>query len=180
MPKPRLFHVSEEAGITGFEPRPAPSPDSGVTGEAVWAVAESHLVNYLTPRDCPRITFGAGPATTEADRARFLFGARRVVAIEAEWLLKLQAATLHVYEMPAGTFDEALPEAGYWISRERVEPIGVEVKTDLVRALLAAGAEIRLLQDFWPLRDAVVGSSLEFSIIRTRHARPRNAGAQDG
>ena len=81
--KPRLFHVSEEAGIVRFEPRPAPSPDAGVEGDAVWAVAQSHLVNFLTPRDCPRITFRAGPDTSEADRARFLAGAERVVAFEA-------------------------------------------------------------------------------------------------
>ena len=84
MAKPRLFHVSEEVGIGRFELRPPPSPDAGVVGDAVWAVAESHLVNYLTPRDCPRITFRAGPDTSDADKARFLAGAERVVAFEED------------------------------------------------------------------------------------------------
>ena len=55
---PRLFHVSEDPTIARFEPRPVASPDSGVTGDAVWAVAESHLPNYLLPRDCPASASG--------------------------------------------------------------------------------------------------------------------------
>ena len=173
MPKPRLFHVSEEAGIARFEPRPVPSPDSGVAGEAVWAVAQSHLVNFLTPRDCPRITFGLGPETTEADAARFLFGARRVVAFEATWLERVRTCRLFIYEMPPESFEIALPEAGYWISRQAVQPIGCREETDLVAAIGREGGEARVLQEFWSLCDAVAASSLEFSIIRKRNAAPR-------
>lgn len=174
MTGPRLFHVSETGGIARFEPRPPPAPDAGVTADAVWAVDQAHLVNYLTPRDCPRIAYRAGPETTDEDRERFLTGAEVVVAIEHAWLPRLQAGQLHVYEMPPATFELALPEAGYWISRTGVTPRGCELKTDLAEALLAAGAEVRLLQDFWPLADAVAGSSLEFSIIRKRNAAPRS------
>lgn len=171
MSKPRLFHVSDTSGIARFEPRPPPSPDAGVTAEAVWAVAQSHLVNYLTPRNCPRIAYRAGPQTSEEDRDRFLTGAQVVVAIEAAWLARLQAATLYVYDMPPATFELTLPEAGYWISRRGVTPLGCDVKSDLVAALTAAGAELRLLRDFWPLAEAVAASSLEFSILRKRNAR---------
>lgn len=170
---PRLFHVSEEAGIAQFAPRPPPSTDAGVTGDCVWAVDEDHLVNYLLPRDCPRITYGRGPQTTEADAERFLMGARWVVAFEAAWLERVKACTLRVYEMPVETFDLALGEAGYWISREAVIPLAERVVTDLIATLLEAGAEVRVLQDFWPLSDAVAASSLEFSIIRKRNAFPR-------
>lgn len=173
MPKPRLFHVSETPEIARFEPRPPPSADAGVTADAVWAVAGSHLVNYLTPRDCPRIAYRAGPETTQEDRERFLLGAKVVVAIEAGWLARLRAARLFVYEMPPATFDLALPEAGYWISRTGVTPLRCETRTDLLAALIAAGAEVRLLHDFWPLAEAVADSSLEFSIIRKRNAAPR-------
>lgn len=177
MRKPRLFHVSEEAGMVRFEPRPPPSPDAGVEGDAVWAVAQSHLVNFLTPRDCPRITFRAGPDTSEADRAQFLAGAARVVAFEQEWLERVRTCTLHVYETPPATFEEALPEAGYWISREAVTPLGVEVVGDLLRALSRTGAEVRILTDFWPLYDAVAASTLQFSILRKRNASPRRSEA---
>jgi hypothetical protein len=177
MPNPRLFHVSEEAGIGRFEPRPPPSPDAGVVGDAVWAVAESHLANFLTPRDCPRIAFRAGPDTSEHDKARFLAGAERVVAFEKDWLPRVRACTLYLYDMPQETFTEALPEAGYWISREAVTPIGVVAQADLMAALAQAGAEVRILDDFWPLADAVAASTLQFSILRKRNARPRRSGA---
>lgn len=175
--KPRLFHVSEEAGIGRFEPRPPPSPDAGVEGDAVWAVAQSHLVNFLTPRDCPRIAFRAGPNTTGGDKARFLAGAERVVAFEEDWLERVRACTLYLYDMPPRTFEEALPDAGYWISREAVTPTGVVAQSDLMAALAAAGADVRILDDFWPLADAVAASSLQFSILRKRNAKPRSSGA---
>lgn len=169
MSKPRLFHVSEEGGIVRFEPR----PNYRVAGEMVWAVDEAHLVNFLTPRDCPRITYGRGPSTTEADAARWLGEARRVVAFEAAWLERLRATTLFIYEMPPATFEPELAEAGYWISCEPVSPIAVREERDLLAALAAAGAEVRVLQDFWPLCDAVASSTLEFSIIHKDRAEPR-------
>lgn len=172
----RLFHVSEEAGIGRFAPRPVPSPDSGVEGLAVWAVAESHLPNYLLPRDCPRICFRAGPGSTQADRRRFRIGARRVVAVEAASLDRVRACSLTIYEMPPDTFEAALPEAGYWISRAAVAPLAARTVVDGLAELAATGTEVRVLQDFWRLYDAVTGSSLQFSIIRKRNARPRRTG----
>ena len=176
MTPPRLFHVSEEANIARFDPRPVPSPDSGVDGDCVWAIDEAHLVNFMTPRDCPRITYGRAADTTAEDIARFLPGdPRRVVAFEAAWLDRLRACRLHIYEMPAEIFELALPEAGYWISRQSVAPIAVRVADDLFAELLGQGAEVRILQDFWPLCDAVAASSLEFSISRKRNAQLRRA-----
>lgn len=169
----RLFHVSEEAAIARFDPRPPPSPDAGVIGDCVFAVDEDHLVNFLLPRDCPRITFRAGPQTNPADAERFLAGAQKVVAFEAAWLERVRACTLRIYEMPADGFSLVLPEAGYWISRESVVPRKEQVRTDLIEALVEAGAEVRILQDFWPLCDAVAASSLKFSIIRKPNALPR-------
>ena len=166
----RLFHVSEEAGLQRFEPR----PNHRVSGEMVWAVDEAHLVNFLTPRDCPRVTYGLGPKTTADDIARFLSpGLRRVVAFEAGWLDRTRAVTLYIYEMPVETFELELQDAGYWISRSAVTPIGCEIVHDALAALAEAGAEVRVLQDFWPLCDAVAASTLEFSIIRKDAARPR-------
>ena len=139
----------------------------------VWAIAESHLVNFLLPRDCPRICLRAGPRTTAADRARFLGDAAIVVAVEADWAARIEAATLAIYEMPPQTFEEALPEAGYWISRQAVTPLAERAQGHLFEALERAGAHVRKLDDFWPLADAVAASTLQFSIIRSRNARPR-------
>jgi hypothetical protein len=178
---PRLFHVSEEAGVARFDPRPPPSivpapwAPQGVSEDCVWAVDRAHLRNYLFPRDCPRITWSAGPDTTEDDRARFLFGAERVAAIEHGWFERLRAASVWVYELPPGTFRLADAAAGYWVSTEAVTPLSAHLATDLIAALIAERVELRLLQDFWSLADAVTASSLEYSIIRARNARPRSS-----
>ena len=170
---PRLFHVSEEMRIARFEPRPSPSTLD--LGTCVWSICETHLGNYLLPRDCPRVCFRRGPQTTEADAERFLQGASHVVAFEAAWLADVRAARLALYEMPPQSFFEADAEAGYWISRDAVEPLGMTIVEDSLAALTGSGAEVRVLPDLWPLRDAVVASSLRFSIIRYRNARPRMA-----
>ena len=169
----RLFHVSEDAGIERFTPRPVPSPDTGVTGLAVWAVAGSHLANYLLPRDCPRICFRAGPLTSTADAELFLGRADRIVAFERAWRERVRTTDLTLYEMPGETFAEVTPEAGYWVSRAAVNPVGVVRVGDLMSALRGEGAEVLIIDDFWPLADAVARSTLQFSIIRKRNAKPR-------
>ncbi|MBL8555298.1 MAG: hypothetical protein JNL41_13550 [Phenylobacterium sp.] len=168
----RLFHVSEELDIARFEPRPSPSTNTTL-GVCVWSICEAHLPNYLLPRDCPRVCFRRGPRTTDEDAGRILGGADHVVAFPATWLEAVRRVQLAVYEMPSQTFFEANAEAGYWISRNAVEPVRRTLIDDALGALVGAGVEVRVLQDIWPLRDAVVGSSLRFSIIRCRNAEPR-------
>jgi hypothetical protein len=75
--------------------------------------------------------------------------------------------------LPPEPFRLADAAAGYWISTVAVTPLSVRAEPDLIAAVEAQGAELRLLQDFWPLCDAVVASTLEYSIIRARNARPR-------
>jgi hypothetical protein len=54
-----------------------------------------------------------------------------------------------------------------------VVPARVELLDDLILELLRRGVELRLIPDLWPLRDAVVASTLLFSLIRMRNAQPR-------
>jgi hypothetical protein len=165
-----LYHVSEDPGIGRFEPRPSES-----TAEAVvWAVHVDRLHNYLLPRDCPRVTFYAGPETTSADAERFLGASGAVVAVEAGWLDRLRACRLYLYELPAETFTRADECAGYFVSQESVVPARVRVIDDVLAALLERRVELRLVPDLWPLRDAVVASTLRYSIIRMRNAAPRS------
>ena len=166
--------MSDHPEIDRFDPRPVPAPDAGVDGLAVWAVAESHLPNYLLPRDCPRICFRASDATNQRDQARFLLGAERVVAFEQSWLERVRTTSLTLYEMPRAPFQEVLPEAGYWIARETVVATTRIRVDDLLQALVDHHVEVRILDDFWTLRDAVIASTLQFSIIRTRNAQPRS------
>ena len=165
-----LFHVSEEPGITRFEPRVS----VGGAEPLVWAITADRLCNYLVPRDCPRVTCYAGPRTSAADR-RFLGSSPVVIAIEREWLDRLLSCRLYCYHLPPDTF-ECLDEcAGYFVSRAPVVLVGLDVVTDAVAELRRRGVELRVVPSLWPLRDAVVASTLQFSMIRMRNALPRDA-----
>ena len=125
----RLFHVSESGDIEKFIPRVPPSPDSGITEPAVWAITERLLHNYLLPRDCPRVTYYAKPDTSDADYRHFIQqgGAKHVVAIEWAWFSRLKNSHIWTYELPIETFSCAVSEAGYYISRTPVKPIKIQV-----------------------------------------------------
>ena len=164
-----LFHISEESGIGRFEPRPS----KYVSDLAVWAIDSARLCNYLLPRECPRVTFYAGSDTTKADIERFLGLRRAVVAVEREWLERVQSCRLYCYQMPSDTFECFDECAGYYVSREAVEPEGVEVFDDVIAELQRREVELRFMRSLWPLRDEVVASSLQFSLIRMHNSLPR-------
>lgn len=165
-----LFHVSEEPNIQLFQPRP-----SEYTAEpVVWAIDAAHLRNYLVPRDCPRVTYYAGAQTTAADRTQFLGSSGAVLAIEEDWVDRVRQCRLYCYTLTSLSFECIDECAGYFISRVAVAPVAVELVEDVVFALQRRGVEIRILPNLWPLRDAVVASSLLFSNIRMRNARPRD------
>ena len=164
----KIYHVSEQSDIRVFEPRQVSSGES-----LVWAIDDEHLRNYLVPRECPRVTFYAGPGTAAADRERFLGSSAAVLAIESAWFERVRACRLFCYHLPAGTFECSDKTAEYFVSRTAVTPTLVDVIHDPVVAILRRGVELRVVPDLWPLRDAVIGSTLQFSIIRWRNASPR-------
>lgn len=157
--KPRLFHVSEDPNIKIFEPRPPPNAEAGVVGDAVWAIDEIHLCNYLLPRDCPRVTFAGATC--------------RVVAVEQKWVPTIEACKLYLYEFPKESFELLDAGAGYYISRKTVAPKSVTKLDNLLTELERRNVEVRVLENLWPLRDEIAASSFEFSIIRFRNAQPR-------
>jgi hypothetical protein len=169
-----LFHVSEESGIERFEPRPSPYTDDPV----VWAIDADRLRNYLLPRECPRVTYYAGCETTAADVERFLGASPAVIAVESAWLERLRSCRLYCYHLPPQTFACMDECAGYFVSRRPVVPAQVEVVDDLLAALLRRGVELRFVPNLWPLRDAVVSSTLRYSLIRMRNALPRPSPSQ--
>ena len=164
-----LFHVSEESGIERFEPRPSPYAGEPV----VWAIDADHLRNYLLPRECPRVTYHAGRETNAADVERFLGSSPAVIAVENAWLERLRSCRLYCYHLPPETFACLDECAGYFVSRAPVVPSHVQVFDDLLAALLGRGVELRFVPDLWSLREAVISSTLKFSIIRMRNALPR-------
>ena len=64
----KLFHVSEEADIEIFYPRIPARSDLDKNVGLVWAIDEERLPNFLTPRDCPRVTYHINKNTNETDK----------------------------------------------------------------------------------------------------------------
>jgi hypothetical protein len=75
--------------------------------------------------------------------------------------------------MPPERFECIDECAGYFVSREEVVPVRMEVIDDPIGEMVKREVELRLVPRLWALREAVVGSSLQHSIIRMRNAEPR-------
>lgn len=165
-----LWHASDDPNIAIFRPHRAPT--ALIDDDLVWAVDDERVPAYWFPRDCPRATFWIGPRATPGDAA-LLNGARRVHAIEWDWWERFRIARVFLYLMPPDTFAVHDADAGYFVSREPVAPLARIEIDDLVRKHAESGVELRVMTDLWPLWDRVVASTLEFSGIRLRNARPR-------
>src|SRR5262249_26264140 len=82
---------------------------------------------------------------------------------------RLQSCRLYCYHLPPETFACIDAWAGYFVSRDPVVPARVEVIGDPMTELLKRGVELRFVPDLWPLRDAIVASTLQYSMIRMRN-----------
>jgi hypothetical protein len=125
---------------------------------------------YMFPRECPRILVWPLETTTAHDLERW-FGdsAFRMVAhIERDWLERVQQGSVYRYELPVGPF-ECLDDAGMWVSREPVTPLGMEVLDDLPGALSQQQVRLVVMDTLAPLKD-VWSTTLHASGIRLRNA----------
>lgn len=86
----RLFHVSEEENIEVFEPRLPSRNDLDKNVGLVWAIDEARLPNFLTPRDCPRVTYHINENTSEEDKQYYFTSTSvsHVIVLENRWLEK--------------------------------------------------------------------------------------------
>jgi hypothetical protein len=173
----RLLHFSDDGDIERFEPRDVLVPSNRppgrewLNGPLVWAIDEPRQPMYLFPRECPRILLWPTSATTDEDRELW-FGrssSRMIAFVEEGWLQRIGAARLYRYDLPAEPFED-LDDAGMWVSRTPVEPLGVELVDDLIASLRSCGVELRPMPVLTPLRD-VWSSSLHASGIRLRNAK---------
>lgn len=170
MPAP-LLHFSEDPNIAVFAPHVAPT--SAEKDALVWAVDEAHQPSYWFPRDCPRACcWNNGTPLTDAGRA-LLGTAGRMHAIEDVWLERVRACRLFVYRFDPKPFVLHDAPGGFWVSRETVTPLTVEPVGDLIARHAGAGIDLRTVEDFGAIADAIIASGLGFSIIRRRNARPR-------
>jgi hypothetical protein len=143
-------------------------------GEAlVWAIDTRHLPAYWFPRDCPRATFWADETTTREDAERFIADTSgRVHAIEGAWLDRMRTARVFAYRLPDDGFQLADATAGYWVARQPVEPLERAALDDLLQRHAAAAIELRIVPTLRPLWQRVIASTLAFSGVRLRNARP--------
>jgi hypothetical protein len=175
-PEPgQVLHFSEDPTITRFVPHVAATAQQP---EAyVWAVDAGRAPDYWFPRQCPRAMAWLTPSTTEADRDRIIGpgGGERVHAVEYGWLDALRTVKLFAYRLPATSFVPfGTPEPNAHVATQPVAPLGpAEPVGDLLRLHEEAGIQLHVLTNLWPFWDAVVASTLGFSGIRMRNARPR-------
>lgn len=167
-----LYHFSEEAGIQLFTPRSSKAFPH--IKPAVWAIDDEHALHYCFPRDCPRVIYWKVKGTSDEDQYQ-LFGLSnvdKIMVVENRWLDRIRNAELYRYSFHDETFEilEEARTAGYYISHHEIKPIKVERMGDLISTLLSHNIELRFTPDLYPIRNKVISSSVDFSIIRFSNA----------
>ncbi|MFG1644669.1 DUF6886 family protein [Amycolatopsis sp. NPDC049252] len=170
-----VLHFSEDPAITRFVPHVAVTARQP---EAyVWAVDAERAPDYWFPRQCPRAMAWATPSTADADRDRILGpgGGDRVHAIEYGWLEPMRSTRLFAYRLDASAFRPfGSPVSHALVATSEVVPLGPpEPVGDLLGLHEEAGIQLRVLPNLWPFVDAAAESTLGFSGIQLRNARPR-------
>jgi hypothetical protein len=168
----RLFHVSEEENIQIFEPRLPSRNDLNKNIGLVWAIDESRLPNFLTPRDCPRVTYHIGKNTTEFDKKKFFTSSTisHTLVIESKWFDKMNNTTLYLYEFNVDDFVLQDDVAGYYVSTTAQIPTVKYQLKDLFSELLKRNIEIRITDNLWDIANDVKVSTLNWSLCRMGNA----------
>lgn len=86
----------------------------------------------------------------------------------------MRSCRLYCYHLSPETFACVDECAGYHVSPVPVVPVQVEAVVDCLAELSRRSVEVRSVAELWPLHDAVLASTLQFSMIGMRHARPRS------
>lgn len=168
-----VYHFSEEPDILRFVPRP---PLAHPEAEPlVYAIDAEHAPLYYFPRDCPRVCFWLLPDTSEQDRERFYahVSASKVIAIESEWAARLLSVQLYRYVFDSRDFLET-GDHGVYVSQNTITPVRIEPVGNLLEALAKSDVELRITSSLVSLGQALITSSLHFSLIRMRNAQGWN------
>lgn len=92
-----------------------------------------------------------------------------VIAIESAWRERVSTVPIYRYRVPVETFEDC-HDHGVFVSRSEVAPLGVESVRDLWTALADAEVEVRICPSLVALGQALIGTSLHWSLIRMRNA----------
>ena len=171
----RLFHVSEDPNIQVFEPRLPTRKDLDPSVGLVWAIDETRLPNFLTPRDCPRVAYYATDRTAITDKERFFSSSNSqyAVAIEKKWLNVMKSTGLYLYEFKSDDFVLQDDNAGYYVAKTTQYPINRFILTDLFAELQKRDVEVHIVDHLWEIADAVKASTLNWSLCRMGNATPQ-------
>ncbi|GGH27269.1 hypothetical protein GCM10008013_28610 [Paenibacillus segetis] len=141
---------------------------------AVWAIDQEHAVHYFFPRDCPRVIYWKADNSTIEDREQFFRYSTvdKIMVVENGWMERLRTTKLYVYVFAPEDFHwfEEAKTAGYYISHKEVKPLRVEVIDDLLGSMMEQDIELRFTPNLSLIKEAVINSSLDFSIIRYANA----------
>ncbi|NED97461.1 hypothetical protein G1H11_19365 [Phytoactinopolyspora alkaliphila] len=167
-----VLHFSEDPTIAEFVPHVAAT--SSEADPYVWAVDAVRAPDYWFPRQCPRAMAWATDSSTRDDVDRLLgAGGTRVHMIEYGWLDALRSVELYAYRFDAIQFTPIGAERHAYVSARAIRPLGPPIRVrDLVELHDEAGIELRVVSNVWPWWSEVIGSTLGFSGIRLRNARP--------
>lgn len=171
----RLFHVSEKENIEIFEPRLPARKDLEPNVGLVWAIDEERLPNFLTPRNCPRVTYHVGAKAEQADIDMYISSAtqKHVVIIENAWFEKMLNTALYVYEFDPKDFVLQDDIAGYYVATTTQKPIAKHCYHNLISELISRKVEIRFVDNLWDIADNIKSSTLNWSLCRMKYAQPR-------
>lgn len=89
-----------------FTPRLPTRKDLNQNVGLVWAIDEARLPNFLTPRECPRVTYYTCEQTSDSDKIKF-FSSKSIshaVVIENSWFDITKNTTLYLYEFKPDGF----------------------------------------------------------------------------
>ncbi|BBH19345.1 hypothetical protein Back11_06900 [Paenibacillus baekrokdamisoli] len=167
----KLYHFSEESNITRFEPRQLDYRKDEPA--MIWTIDDFHAPHYFLPRDCPRVCVWPKEDTSEEDLHQF-FGhssTNRLVAIETGWYETVKNTQLYQYTFNSDAFTLYNRDAGYYITKQPVIPLAVEPLDDLLAAMIALGIELRVTPSLIPLRNSILNSTVNFSMIRMRNIK---------
>ncbi|MEM1320376.1 MAG: DUF6886 family protein [Bacteroidota bacterium] len=164
----KLYHLSEEANIQHFIPRP--SKKIWNYRPYVWAISEAKVHNYLFPRNCPRICIGTEDLTPLAPYIALepLKNKKALLLVPQDWEARIRSCSLYQYEFDPTHFSLIDAIAGYYVSERPERPIAVRLLKDCLMLLEERAVEVQLLShaQLRQICTVVVEELEDFSVIR--------------